>query len=284
MHTIDRRRLHTLHVSDAQIEYSDAGGDGQPLLLIHAGVFADWFVPLASEPALAGHRVIRMVRAGYTDGPAPTRRLSIGDHATHCAELLEALHVPSAHVVAHSSGAIIALQLAMDRPDLVRTVTLYEPPLLDPLAAPEDLDLLHAMLGPVIGASVAAVAAGDVPTAFDAFMRAVGAPDYRDVLTAGLGPDGLRRAEHQSGYFFTDEVIAANQWRFDHTDAAAIQHPVLLVQGGASPPFVHRLTDHLAAMLPDAAISTVDGQDHLLPLRAPAALADLADAFTQRAT
>jgi pimeloyl-ACP methyl ester carboxylesterase len=283
MHTIDRDRLHTLQVSDAQIEYTDAGGDGQPLLLIHAGVFADWFVPLACEPALAGHRVIRMVRAGY-DGPAPTRPLSIGDHAAHCAQLLEALNVPSAHVVAHSSGAIIALQLSLDRPDLVRTLTLYEPPLLDPLAAPEDLDLLHAMLGPVIGAAVAAVAAGDVSTAFDGFMRAVGAPDYRDVLTAGLGPEGLQRAERKSGYFFTDEVIAANQWPFDHASAAAIRHPVLLVQGGASPPFVHRLTDHLAAMLPNADISTVDGQDHLLPLRAPAALADLAAAFTQRST
>jgi pimeloyl-ACP methyl ester carboxylesterase len=284
MRTIDRGELLSLQVSDAGIEYTDSGGDGEPLLLIHAGVLADWFLPLTVEPALAGHRVIRMIRAGYTAGPAPTRPLTIGDHAAHCAELLEALRLPPVHVLAHSSGTAIGLQLALDRPDLVRTLVLSEPPLIDQLAAPEDLDLLHAMLGPLFGGAIEAVAAGNVAAAFDAFMRAVGAPEYRDVLTTSLGPDGLDRAEHESRYFFTDEVTAVNLWAFDSASAARIRQPVLLVQGGASPPPVHRLIARLATMLPHADITTLDGQDHLLPLRAPAALADLTAAFAGRAT
>jgi pimeloyl-ACP methyl ester carboxylesterase len=282
MTTIDHPQLQSLSVRDATVEFIDSGGTGEPLLLIHAGVFSDWFGPLAAEPALRDYRVIRMIRAGYTAGPAPTRLLTIRDHAAHCAELLQALNVSRATIVAHSSGTIIALQLALDWPDLVAALVLSEPPLIDPLAAPQDLEALHAMLGPVIGSAVAAAAAGDVAAGFDTFMRAVGAPDYRDVLTASLGVPGLERAERGCRYFFTDEILAVNHWQFDPSSAAEIRQPVLLVQGAASPPVVHRLITHLAAQLPDAEINTLDRQDHLLPLRTPSAFAAVTTDFTQR--
>ena len=282
MPTTRTSELRPLQVHDATIEYSDSGGDGEPLLLVHAGVFADWFTPLVAEPALAGHRVISMVRAGYTSSPPPGRPLTIGDHAAHIAALLEALDLPGAHVLAHSSGTVIALQLALDRPDLVRTLVLSEPPLIDPLVAPEDLDLVHGMLGPVIGAAVAAIAAGDPPAAFDAFLRAVCGAGYRDVLRTSLGPEGLQRAARGCRYFFTDEVSAMGAWSFDQTIAARVRQPVLLVQGGASPPVVHGLIAHVAAMLPHAETATVEGHDHLLPLTAPAVLADLTASLTRR--
>ena len=51
--------------------------------------------------------------------------------------------------------------------------------------------------------------------------------------------------------------------------------PVHLVAGGDSPPFTHRLVDHLARILPDACTTVVPGHNHLLPLTAPTLLADL---------
>jgi hypothetical protein len=62
------------------MRYTDSGGDGEPLVLIHASVFADWFVPLEREPAVAGLRRIRVTRTGYAD-PAPAEPLSVADHA-----------------------------------------------------------------------------------------------------------------------------------------------------------------------------------------------------------
>ena len=81
--------LRPLQIGDVRIEYSDSEREGETLLLIHAGGFADWFTPLAAEPVLAGMRVIRMVRDGYTSAPPPSDPLSIGEHAAHCAALLE---------------------------------------------------------------------------------------------------------------------------------------------------------------------------------------------------
>jgi pimeloyl-ACP methyl ester carboxylesterase len=266
--------MNVLTIKGTEIGYADSGGDGEPVLLIHAGAFADWFTPLAAAPALSGNRVIRLVRAGYTGTPAPGP-LSPAGNAGHAAALLERLDAGPAHVVAHSSGTVIALQLALDHPGLVRTLTLSEPPLVDTLAAPEDHELLHAMLGPVMGAAMGATARGDLPAAFDLFMTAVCGPTYRQVMTDTLGAGVLADAERSCGYFFTGEIPGLNGWAFEPADAARIERPVLLVQGGASPPPVHRLVARVAGLLPDATIATVDGAGHLLPLTAPAELAGL---------
>lgn len=84
-------------VQGTTVDYVDHGGGGEPVLLIHAGVFGAWFEPLAAGPTLDSFRVIRMMRAGYSSGPVPTGYLSVADHA---ATLLEALDATPAHVVA----------------------------------------------------------------------------------------------------------------------------------------------------------------------------------------
>jgi pimeloyl-ACP methyl ester carboxylesterase len=271
--------LHDLQVGADTIAFSDSGGDGEAVLLVHAGVFGAWFVPLAGAPELAGFRVIRMVRAGYTDR-APAGHVSVAAHAAHCAALLDHLGATAAHVVGHSSGSVIVLQLAADRPDLVRTMVLSEPPLIDALADPADLDALHARMGPAIGRAIGAAAAGDTASAYDAFMDVVCGPGHRDVLVAALGADAMARAEYDSRYFLADEAGAAGGWEF--ADATRVTQPALLVLGGASPPPEHHLVAHLAGRLPAAEVATIDGENHLLPLRSPDALGALVAEFARR--
>jgi pimeloyl-ACP methyl ester carboxylesterase/catechol 2,3-dioxygenase-like lactoylglutathione lyase family enzyme len=260
----------SMAVDGGEITWTDTGGEGEIVLLVHAGVFGAWFDPLAAE--LRGHRVVTMRRAGYTGGGAPSRSLSMADRAAHCAALLDELGGRPATVVGHSSGSAIILQLAADRPDLVRRLVLVEPPLVDALADPADLPALHAAMGPVIGGAVGAAASGDLPAAYDGFMGLVCGPDHRAVVAAALGADGLDRAVRESAYFFADEVGSMAGWTFD---AAKVDVPVLLVQGSDSPPPTHHLVAHLAGLLPDARVATVEGDNHLLPLRSPAELARL---------
>jgi pimeloyl-ACP methyl ester carboxylesterase len=260
--------VNDLTIDGATVSWTDSGS-GEPTLLIHAGVFGAWFDRL---PALPG-RTIRMRRAGYTDTPPPTRPITIAEHAAHAAAVLDTLTTGPATVVAHSSGCLIALQLAHERPDLVARLVLGEPPLIDPLLDPVDAPAVGATLGPAMGAAMAATAAGDTTAAFTAFMTAVCGPRHRAVLTETLGPDGLARAERESVFFFTNEAPAAGGWT--PVDLTTIASPTLLVQGGASPGPTHRLVARMVAQLPDAAAATIDGADHLLPLTHPRELADL---------
>jgi pimeloyl-ACP methyl ester carboxylesterase len=261
--------MEQMTVDGATIAWSDTG-EGDPTLLVHAGVFGAWFAPLAQH--LSG-RVIRMLRAGYVEGPPPETLVGIAQHAVHAAALLDALDTGPVTVVGHSSSSVIALQLAHDRPDLVRRLVLSEPPLIEPLLDPADLGDVHAALGPAIGAAMAAAAQADGRGAFDAFMGAVGGPGCREIVAEVLGPDGLDRAERESLFFCRNELPATGGWT--PVDSAGIGVPVLLVEGSSSPGATHRVVARLAALLPDARVARIEGANHLLPLTHPAELAEL---------
>jgi pimeloyl-ACP methyl ester carboxylesterase len=205
-----------------------------------------------------------MLRAGYAGGAAVREPIELAGHAAHAAALLDRLGTGPATVVSHSSGCAIALQLALDRPDLVARLVLSEPPLIDGLLDPADLAEVGATIGPALGGAMADAARGDVPAAFDAFNSAVCGRDYRAVLTGVLGEDGLARAERDAEFFFANEVPAIGRWT--PPDPARITAPVLLVQGERSPGPTHRLITRLAAALPDARVTTIAGANHLLPL------------------
>ncbi len=258
-----------LTLPDGELGYTDSHGSGRPVLLVHAGVFADWFAPLAARPELSDQRVIRVRRVGYTQRADPPRGLTIGDHAVHSATLLDALGIQGADVLGHSSGALISLDLARRRPDLVSRLFLFEPAPGGALAESEAGD----SAGQIIGRALESAGAGDVASAFDIFMSNVCARDYRAVLTEALGPEGLDQAVLESAYFFRDEVAAVLQWPFGSQEAAAVEQTVVLAVGGASPPPVHEVVDRLAGWLPHSQRVTIDGADHLLPLRDPEALA-----------
>jgi pimeloyl-ACP methyl ester carboxylesterase len=245
-------------------------GTGEALVLLHGGGLADWLAPVADSPALAGLRRIRITRSGYRDAPTAA---TVAEHAAEHAALLRELGVGPVRVLAHSVGCVFALQLALDHPDLVSELLLVEPPLIDPLLDPADREAVAALLGPALGAAVGAAMGGDLATAFDLAMSALCGPEYRAAMVAAFGAEGLERAVGESRWLFMGEVPAMNGWT---VDPGAITQPVRLIAGGDSPEFTHRLVRHLAGELPQATVTTVPGVNHLMPLTATEALADLA--------
>src|ERR687890_713026 len=69
-----------------------------------------------------------VVGAGETPDPLPP--VSIADHAADAGGLLDHLGVRRVHVAGHSNSGPVVLQLALDRPEVVHTLTLLEPALL----------------------------------------------------------------------------------------------------------------------------------------------------------
>ena len=121
--------MESVALNGLELEY-EAIGSGEPVLLI-SPVLADGFVPLLSEPALADrHLLIRYHKRGWAGSTHTPPPVSIGDHAGDAAALLEHLGIPRAHIAGHSSGAAVAAQLALDRPEMVQTLILMELSLL----------------------------------------------------------------------------------------------------------------------------------------------------------
>lgn len=113
-----------------ELEY-EVKGEGDPVLLIHGSHIGGSFVPLISQPALTeDYLLIRYHRRGFGNS-SPTRgKLSVIEQADDARALLEYLKIGPAHVVGHSYGGPIALQLAADCPQAVHTLALLEAALL----------------------------------------------------------------------------------------------------------------------------------------------------------
>jgi pimeloyl-ACP methyl ester carboxylesterase len=90
-----------------------------------------------------------------------------------------------------------------------------------------------------------------------------------------LGPELLDEAEHESAYFFADELPAVGAWQFGPEEAATIPTPTLVISGTASRPWFGENAALLSDMLPAGEALSVDGWDHLAPLTHPTELAGM---------
>jgi pimeloyl-ACP methyl ester carboxylesterase len=201
-------------------------GVGEPVVFVHGSIIADAFAPLLREPVLSeGYRLVSYHRRGFAESTHPDRPLTINEQAADCRALLGTLGIDRAHVVGHSYGGVIALQLALDAPELVHSLSLLEPALF---AVPSGPQLLEAM-GPLAGL----YQAGDKAGAIDAFERAVIGPDYRASLEERV-PGAFDQAVVDADTFFVQELPALMEWQFTREDAQRIRQPVLAVLGAES--------------------------------------------------
>jgi 3-oxoadipate enol-lactonase len=82
-------------------------------------------ITLLAESALAsGHELLVYHRRGYAGSTHAAGALTVAQHAADCRALLRHLGIERTHVVGHSYGSAVALQLALDSPELIESLAL----------------------------------------------------------------------------------------------------------------------------------------------------------------
>ena len=256
-------------------------GSGEPVILLHAGLFADWFQPLLDQPALATrYRLLSLHRVGYAGSSRVAGPVSIARQAAQVRELMRQLGITRAHVVGHSSGGNIALQLALDAPQQVHSLALLEPALPVGTTADRMLSTRQSAMTSI----VEAWRKGDKASAVDGFMRMVSGPTYRVAFDQAL-PGAYERGVADAETFFNQELPAIQQWQLARADAGRISQPALAVMGGKSPevsPIWPARQQLLLDSLPNVESFVLPDATHLLHLQQPRAMAQaLADFFAR---
>nr|WP_079278064.1 alpha/beta hydrolase [Pseudomonas aeruginosa] len=138
----------TVELGDVRLAYQSIGRDSDPALLLVMGLggqLIHWPDEVVSALCEQGFRVIRYdnrdVGLSAWNVPVPSSRLTyevvryrlglpvsapytLTDMAGDALHLLDALDIPQAHVLGASMGGMIGFQLACDRPDLLRSLTI----------------------------------------------------------------------------------------------------------------------------------------------------------------
>ncbi len=274
------KRMTLAKIDGAELEY-EVRGSGEPVVLVHAGIFADWFKPLLDDHILTSrYRVVSYHRIGYAGSSRVAGSVSIADQAAHLRGLMRYLGIARAHVVGHSSGGNIALQLALDAPQLAQSIVLMEPALPVPTLGQERMLSMRAAMAPVFEA----YRAGDKARAVNGFMRGVSGPDYRAVIDRVL-PGAFEQAVVDADTFFGQELPAVQQWSLRREDAARITQPVLSVVGAKSQQLSQIWTERhqmVLAWVPNAEGFVLPDATHLLHVEHPRAVAEALAAFFAR--
>jgi pimeloyl-ACP methyl ester carboxylesterase len=253
---------HVTSASGTQIDI-ERHGSGPPLVLVH-GSFSNqrsnWeFVAPYLSQRFTVHAVARRGR-GQTEATAGHR---LEDEAQDVAAVVRSIDEP-VFLLGHSYGAQVALAAALEVPDRVRKLVLYEAPWPDAIDA-QSMEGLEAL-----------ALAGDwerFALSFFGDLLAVPAPQLQALRGSELWPPIVADAQATLG-----DLRALTRYDFDAERFRALRVPVLLQIGSESPraPYV---TDALAEVLPDVRIEVLPGQAHEGMTTAPALYGEAVSRF-----
>jgi len=210
-------------------------GEGPPLVLLH-GTSRDRSHWARSLPGLARHTTVYAVNRRGRGESGDADRYAIEREVEDVLAVIDAVGEP-VHLLGHSYGAIIALEVAM-RTDRLRGLILYEPPIaVGADRVPDDLgERLAAFLqeGP------------RYPPEVIAARRAL--PTW---------PDALALA-----HTLPRETQTVHRYALDPARVAAVKASTLLLLGSQSPSFFRAAIEALHATLPQSEMVVLPGQHH----------------------
>ncbi len=238
--------------------FYEVSGAGEPLVLVHGswGDHHTWDPVVA--PLTEWFRVVAYDRRGHSRSERPVGQGSVYEDADDLAELIEAVGLGPAHVVANSYGSIVALNAAIRRPGAFATLVAHEPPLVAMLA-----DAASAPVAREVDRRV-----GRVVELLNAGDDRAGAKLFIDTVARRPGaweeevPAGLRQVFIRNAPTFLDEARDPDARRLDLDRLRWFDRPALLTTGAASPPFLTAIVDAIASALPQFEVEAIDGADH----------------------
>jgi len=233
----------TIEAGGVPLHYEEHAPDpgvpaaGRTAVLVH-GLASDarQDAPAAAALAAAGLRAVAYDRRGYGESgaPQPYTATTVDEQAHDLEALIAALDDPApVLLVGDGFGALIALDLVLRRPELVRGAVLSDIPLFAFVPAANELlsrqrvELEEALREGGPGAAVAAWLGG----------RVVG--------------EALARAQRSATGFFADYAGLASL-AVTRRQLREIATPIAVVTGPQAPSPFQEAADRLAELVPDA--------------------------------
>jgi pimeloyl-ACP methyl ester carboxylesterase len=172
-------------------------------------------------------------------------------------------------LIGHSFGATVALRVAVERPDMVRSLTMIEPVFFAAAQAdaPDDLIAYLKDAEPYLDA----LEQGDMALAARRFNRLWGDgtrwDDFRETARRYM-TERMHIVWDQKPALFDDNARLLSPGRMDR---AAM--PSLLISGSNSPSIVAAISAALAGRLPAVRQVVIPGASHMSPMTHPADVA-----------
>jgi len=259
----------TLHVNDIELYYETVG-EGTPLLLLHGlgSSLLDW--ENQTLEFSRSYRVIACDVRGHGRSSKPPGPYSVAQFARDVAELLRTLDAVPAHIVGLSMGGMIAFQLAVDFPDLVRSLVIINSgPAMVLKGFRRRLTIQMRFL--IVGLF-----------GMRAMAKVIGKRLFPYPGQEGLRDTFIERASKNDPRAYLDSVRALDGWSVADR-ISSIRCPVLVISSDQDYTPVD-LKRAYAAKIPGATVAVIENSRHAAPVDQPEQLNRMILDFLQQVT
>jgi len=239
------------HATDGRIKvngaelYYQVQGSGPTILLIHGTGLDSGCYDEVAEHLAGDFKVLTYDRRGYFRSPLPSgwEKTSVEEQADDAAWLLRATANAPAVAFGTSSGALIALDLVLRHPDVVRGAALHEPSTYTCL--PQNfVQEQFAALNPVIEQ---AMASGGPHAAHRALYGLLaGEGGFGSLVDATRRERWLTNSEFMFGYEFPKMILG---YLPDPAAIAAVKVPVKVMRAADTLPINLAAAEWLASQV-----------------------------------
>jgi pimeloyl-ACP methyl ester carboxylesterase len=257
-------------------------GTGQPVVLLHGVCGSHRFWGPVAERLARNNRVVIPDLLGFGASPRPAAGYDANRHADAVADCMGRARLSAPAVVAgHSAGALIALRLAVLRPDLVAAVVCFGPPIYRTMAEGRrrlrQIGLMSRLFG--LDSRLAEAACN-----FGCQRHAAGGARLLSALRRDLPPEVVADAVQHSWASYSETITKvvlmaeAGQW------LPSVSVPVHLVAGRRDPVVDLDHLNELAEVDDHVSVERWSGAGHGIPLTHPEACAAAIARFTHGRT
>ena len=252
-------------------------GQGTPVVLVHGTLedYRTWDGQL--EAFSKGYRLISYSRRYHypNEWTNDSTDFSVTIHARDLAAFIKALNLPPVHLIGQSSGAFIAFLVARDHPEVIRSLTLGEPPIMPLLKTTPEGD---ALLTTAIATSIASSEAfkqGNDEEGVRRFVNGVLGEGSYEKLPPPVQKRAMDNAQELKGATSSQDFYAPTTCE----DVQKVKAPTLLLDGELSPKMFHLINDMLEHCLPSAERATIPAASHGVHFQNPQAFNETVLAF-----
>jgi non-heme chloroperoxidase len=261
----------TVPLRDTRLAHFEQGR-GDPLVFVHGTLGSMREFPSQVEVFSKTHRAIAYSRRFHPPNRADQSgdSYSLSVHAADLAELIQALDIVPATVIASSYGGYVALCCAIRHPGFIQRLVLGEPPVLPLLRnTHEGENALEEFEANTLSPAREAFLGGDGTLGVKKFFDGVsGRPGTFELL-----PAASREKLMESAAVLQLELLAPPDEympALSEDQIHSVQLPVLLLEGQRSPKMFSLITDELERLLPDTYRVLIPGAGHAMHIANPA--------------
>ncbi|HCN72944.1 MAG TPA: alpha/beta hydrolase [Pusillimonas sp.] len=259
----------TRQINNDTYHYVQTGNDAPDVLLIHGSLcdYRYWRWQLPAFASAAG--TLAPSLRGYWPGIGshPSTEFSVQQHARDMLALIETLAPDHPiHVLGHSRGALVAMELAELAPQRIRSLILADPG-FHASSLPPSHDFQFE--------AAEKIKQGDIEGGLALFIDSVSGQDTWSRTTGWF-----KTMVRENADTILSQVLEADK-EYDLNRVPKLKCPTLLVGGSDSPPRYKHIIDILELLLPDVRRATVPLATHGMNLANPKSFNKHAMAFWQ---